>query len=690
MTLESRPTQQGSRLTSLLGRWEVQLLFLLILAVLISSALSPHFLKTKNLFDMTFNFIEQGMVALPMAFIIISGNIDLSVASNMAMSAVVMAASYDAGLNIWLAVLLGLTVGALGGLFNGLLVAKVRLPSLVVTLGTFALYRGLAFSILGDLTVKGFPSEFTYFGQGYIPGTPVPFSLVLFIVLAVIFGLLLHRTSLGRYVYSIGQNEEACRYSGVRVDSIKIFLFTLTGLMAALAGIILTARFGSVRADLALGFELVIITAVVLGGVDIFGGSGTMIGVVEALFLLGIVRFGMSLINIRGQIQAIAVGCLLILSTLIQQTSRQLRARPTTARRGRLAVSRTLLYALGGVIAVVIVLVLVNFLWLQPQGLGIGGETQASHGTPGSSGSEAGGAATPEATLTVLVLKPTNTPKLPPPTPTPRPTSTPTLTPEPTATPVTQETPGTEPTEPSEPTDTPTPTSIPRPDVPAMEVPGGPFTLGSAAFEPNETPTQGMELPTFFIDQFETTNAEYAQFVEATGYVTGAEEAGTKRNWRTYYEEGKDNHPVVKVSYADAEAYCGWMGKRLPTEFEWEKAARGPDELVYPWGSSMDSTRVNGKASGLRGTTAVGSFSSGASPYGVEDMAGNVWEWTSSPFVAYPGSTYQDPFYSPDLRVTRGGGWFDEPRQLRGSNRSAAAVETANDDLGFRCVSDSR
>jgi formylglycine-generating enzyme required for sulfatase activity len=223
-----------------------------------------------------------------------------------------------------------------------------------------------------------------------------------------------------------------------------------------------------------------------------------------------------------------------------------------------------------------------------------------------------------------------------------------------------------------------------------IEIPGGPFMLGSATFEPNETPPQEMELPTFFIDQFEVANAEYAQFVEATGYVTGAEEAGTKRNWRTYYEEGKDNHPVVKVSYADAEAFCEWMGKRLPTEFEWEKAARGPDGLVYPWGDSMDSNRVNGKESGVRGTTAAGSFSSGASPYGVEDLSGNVWEWTSSPFLAYPGSTHEDPFYSPDLRVTRGGGWFDEPRQLRGSNRSAAAVETANDDLGFRCVADSR
>jgi rhamnose transport system permease protein len=353
----------------------VQLVFLLILASLINSALSPHFLKTKNLFDMTFIFLEQGIVALAMAFIIISANIDLSVASNMAMSAVAMAATYEAGLNIWLALLLGLVVGTLGGVLNGLLVAKVKLPALVVTLGTFALYRGLAFSILGDLTVKGFPSAFTYLGQGYIPGTPVPFSLVLFFVLAVIFGLVLHRTSLGRFVYAIGQNEEACRYSGVRVDRIKILIFAVSGLMSALGGIILTARFGSVRADLALGFELVIITAVVLGGVDIFGGSGSMIGVVEALFLVGVVRFGMSLINIRGQIQAIAVGCLLILATLVQQTTRQLQLRPARVSRERPRAG--LVYALGGVIGLVIVVLLFNFLWLRPRGLGIGGAPQA-------------------------------------------------------------------------------------------------------------------------------------------------------------------------------------------------------------------------------------------------------------------------------------------------------------------------
>ena len=688
MTLERRSTQQGSGVVSLFRRWEVQLVFLLILAALINSALSPYFLKTNNLFDMTFNFMEQGIVALAMTFIIISGNIDLSVASNMAMSAVVMAFSYQVGLVAWAAVLLGLAVGALGGLLNGMLVAKLKLPSLVVTLGTFALYRGLAYSILGDLTVKGFPPGFTYLGQGYIPGTPVPFSLVLFLVLAAIFGVALHRTSLGRFVYAIGQNEDACRYSGVRVDRIKILIFTASGLMSALGGIMLTARFGSVRADLALGFELVIITAVVLGGVDIFGGSGSMIGVVFALFLLGVVRFGMSLINIRGQIQAIAVGCLLILATLVQQTTRQLQMRPATGRRAKPTRARKLLYAITSVVALMTVILFVNFFWLLPQGRGAGGRLlQVSLGTSAPSGVGSVGLATPEAIPTALVLHPTNTPKPPPPTPTPRPTSTPTPTSEPTATfVIRQDTPIPN----AEPTATPTPTAVPRPDVPVVEIPGGSFVLGSDKFEPNEAPPQEMDLPTFLIDRFETTNAEFAQFVEATGYVTEVEQGGAKKNWRSYYTEGKDNHPVVKVSYRDSETYCQWIGKRLPTEFEWEKAARGPDGFVYPWGDSMDSTRVNGKESGLRGTAAVGSFSSGASPYGVEDMAGNVWEWTSSPFIGYPGSTYEDPFYSPDLRVTRGGGWFDDPKQLRASNRSAASVETANDDLGFRCAADSR
>jgi formylglycine-generating enzyme required for sulfatase activity len=223
-----------------------------------------------------------------------------------------------------------------------------------------------------------------------------------------------------------------------------------------------------------------------------------------------------------------------------------------------------------------------------------------------------------------------------------------------------------------------------------VEITAGPFTMGDDDSDPKEAPAHVVDLLTFYIDKFEVTNADFAMFVEATDYQTEGEERGDKKTWQTFYTEGKDNHPVVKVTFSDAQVFCEWMGKRLPTEEEWEKAARGTDEQDFPWGNLWDNTRANVKQAGLRGTVAVGSFSAGASPYGTEDMAGNVWEWTDSPYVAYPDSTYQDPQYSLDARVTRGGGWFDEQKQVRTTARSAAVPWTANDDLGFRCVADNR
>ncbi len=312
-------------------RWEWLLVVLLFVAGVVSTRLSPYFLDIKNLFDMTFNFMARSIIALPMAFIIISGNIDLSVASTLAMSTILMAWSFQAGLNIWLAMLLGLAIGALGGLINGLLVAKVKLPSLVVTLGTYALYRGVAFVVLGDHVVRNFPPQFAYLGQGYVGSTPVPVPLIIFLVLAVLFGLLLHRTTFGRFVYAIGSNEQACRYSGVAVDRIKIILFVLSGLMSALAGIILSARFTSARPNIASGFELDVITAVVLGGVDIFGGRGTMAGVVLALFLMGVLRRGMSLRNITGDVQPVVIGSLLIVAILLPYLLQRLAPRARAA-----------------------------------------------------------------------------------------------------------------------------------------------------------------------------------------------------------------------------------------------------------------------------------------------------------------------------------------------------------------------
>lgn len=308
---------------SLLLRWEWLLLVLIIAVSIVNSILSPHFLQTRNLFRSTSDFMEMGLMMLPMVFVIITGSIDLSVASNLAMCASFMGWLFNNGWNIWPAAGAALILGTLGGLLNGFLVARVRLPALVVTLGTFAFYRGVAYVLLGDQAARGYPPSFTYIGQGKVGGTLVPFSLVLFLVLALLFGLLLHRTTFGRYTYAIGNNEEACRYSGVAVDRIKMIIFMMSGFMAALAGIVLAARFGSTRPDIGLGLELDVITATVLGGVDIMGGSGTMLGAFLSLFLIGVMRFGMGLMNIQGQVQSIAIGLLLILAILLPRLSRR-------------------------------------------------------------------------------------------------------------------------------------------------------------------------------------------------------------------------------------------------------------------------------------------------------------------------------------------------------------------------------
>ncbi len=286
--------------------------------------------------------------------------------------------------------------------------------------------------------------------------------------------------------------------------------------------------------------------------------------------------------------------------------------------------------------------------------------------------------ATPEptavpATNTPVILA-TPTPKPPPPTPTPIP---PTDTPEPTATSETVE------EESSEPTSTPEPTVPPVRDI-MVEIPAGPFMQGDDFGDPEDGPVHEVDLPAFEIDKFEVSNADFSIFAEATGHLTFPEDKGFT-SWRDEWTD--DNHPVVRVTWNDANAYCEWLGKRLPTESEWEKAARGEDALVFPWGNSFDPANANIKEAGLRGPVAGGSFGAGVSPYGVEDMAGNVWEWTADWYQPYPGNTTEDPYYGEDFRVTRGGGWFDEEPLLTAFNRNAAAPNTtANDDLGFRCA----
>lgn len=324
------------RLRTLLSSWEALLVVLLILAIVLGSTLSPYFLTGFNVSSLTRDLMEKAIMALPMTLIIISGEIDLSVASTLGLASVILGATWNAGVPLWLGMIIVLVIGAAAGGLNGLLVTRLGLPSLVVTLGTLALYRGLAYVVLGDQAVSNFPAAFTNFGFGSIPGTLIPWPFVVFVLLALLFLGLLHWSWIGRQIYAVGNNQEAARFAGIRVTRLKLALFMLSGLLSALAGIIFTARFSSARPDNALGFELDVVTIVLLGGVNIFGGRGTLIGVILSLFVIGAVRNALGLANISGDIQNIVVGTLLVFSVLGPNVAQSIRE---TINRRRLAVS---------------------------------------------------------------------------------------------------------------------------------------------------------------------------------------------------------------------------------------------------------------------------------------------------------------------------------------------------------------
>ena len=308
-------------------RWEWFLVVLILGVSLLNAALSPYFLNVQNLFRASSDFMEMGLMMLPMVLIIVTGNVDLAVASTLGMTASFMGLMFNNGVNIWLAAGAALLLGSAAGLFSGYLIARLKVPALVITLGTYAFYRGLAYVMLGDQAATGYPSSFTYIGQGTLPGTPVPFSMALFLLMALVFGLVLHKTAFGRYLYAIGNNQDAVVYSGIRVARVKVIAFLLSGTMSALAGLVLAARFGSTRPDIGTGLELAVITAAVLGGVDINGGKGTMVGAILSLLLIGLMRFGMGLLNIQDQVQNIAIGALLIISVLLPNVPQKIRDR---------------------------------------------------------------------------------------------------------------------------------------------------------------------------------------------------------------------------------------------------------------------------------------------------------------------------------------------------------------------------
>jgi rhamnose transport system permease protein len=273
---------------------------------------SPYFLDVYTLSDATFNFTERAIVALPLALLIIAGEIDISVAAIIALASVAMGLTAAEGAGTTVIVGAGLGTGLLAGAINGALVTIGRVPSIVATIGTMTLFRGAAYAILGDRVLKDYPASFAEFGQGYLLG-PLSIELALFVCFALAFGLFLHYTRWGRAIFAVGANPVASRFAGVRVNRYRFALFALTGLFSGVAAVLLTSRLGSTRPSIAQGWELEIISMVILGGVSVWGGKGSILGVVLAALVFGLITFGLGLMNVPGIVMSIFVGALLIL-----------------------------------------------------------------------------------------------------------------------------------------------------------------------------------------------------------------------------------------------------------------------------------------------------------------------------------------------------------------------------------------
>jgi rhamnose transport system permease protein len=309
-----------------LRTWEGLLLVILLVVVAANAVSAPGYLSVQNQVNLFQLSVEKAIVVLVMTFVIVAGEIDLSVASVMGLAAVIVATLSSQGVPTALAIVVALAVGCLCGLWNGFWIAIVGLPSLAVTLAGLIGYRGVARLLIEDRSVGGFPSWFEDLGQRPLIG-PFPLALIVFALMLVGGTVLLRSSGFGRYVYVLGSSLPVARFSGVRISRLRLTIFTMSGFVAALAGIFLAARLGAVRGSTAEGFELDIITMVLLGGVSIFGGRGTMPGVILSILLILNLRNGLGLANVTGNTQTGVIGVLLILSVLLPNIFGAARAR---------------------------------------------------------------------------------------------------------------------------------------------------------------------------------------------------------------------------------------------------------------------------------------------------------------------------------------------------------------------------
>jgi rhamnose transport system permease protein len=301
---------------SALLRHETVLGVLVVLALAILAMLSDRFFTTENLLNQGRFMAEVGLVALAMTFVIVTGGIDLSVGSILGLTAILFGVFWqNVGLPLPVAMIAALASGTLAGLGNGLIITRFKVPPLIATLATLALYRGLAEGISQARSVRGYPEWFFFFGQGEFLG--VPFQLWVLAIATAICATILALTPFGRATYAIGANEIAARFSGVRVDATKLWIYAGTGFLAALAAIIFVSRVTTTRSDMGTGLELDVITGVVLGGTSIFGGRGTIIGTALGLILIQALKNGLALSGVKGDGTIVVIGVVLIIAILV-------------------------------------------------------------------------------------------------------------------------------------------------------------------------------------------------------------------------------------------------------------------------------------------------------------------------------------------------------------------------------------
>ncbi|MBT6197578.1 MAG: ABC transporter permease [Pelagibacteraceae bacterium] len=288
---------------------------LLILSIIASLQLSPFFGDLAFIMDSATPYVEYGLIAIILTLIIISGEIDLSIASMIALTAVIFGTVYNAGFGMLFSVLIGVLSGALCGLFNGILVTKLKIPSIILTIGTLTLYRGIAQALASDFSLGGYPSWFIGIDYRYVSIIPIP--VIIFTVFALIVGFLLSSTIYGKQLYLIGTNPQTAKYSGIKVDKIKLLLFTFSGVISGVAGVLTTSRLAVARFNMATGAELEIVLMVMLGGTYIFGGRGNIFGTFVAFWIVVILRSGFNVARIKIESQLTILGAMLIIAIIL-------------------------------------------------------------------------------------------------------------------------------------------------------------------------------------------------------------------------------------------------------------------------------------------------------------------------------------------------------------------------------------